>query len=55
MARAKAPKKKKSPPAKSAKPKSGGTGKNAGGPQMGIGDFMQQQFEERAGKKQKRG
>ncbi|HTL34248.1 MAG TPA: hypothetical protein VL326_14055 [Kofleriaceae bacterium] len=52
MARAKAPKKKKSPPAKPAKPKSGGTGKNAG-PQMGIGDFMQDQFEANAGKKKR--
>ena len=54
MARAKAPKKKQSPRGKSAKPKSGGGG-SSGGPQMGIGDFMQKQFEERAGKKPKRG
>jgi hypothetical protein len=50
--------KKKSPPAKKpAKPKKqgGASGGGAGGPQMGIGDFMQQQFEDRAGKKPKRG
>ena len=48
MARPKTPKK-KSPPASTKKPKAGGKS----GPQMGIGDFMQQQFEERAGKKPK--
>ncbi|HUS31649.1 MAG TPA: catalase [Kofleriaceae bacterium] len=56
MAKAAKPKKKTPPPpppAKAGKPKSGG--KAAGGPQMGIGDFMQEQFEERAGKKPKRG
>ena len=48
--------KKKSPPAKQpTKPKKQGGGAGAGGPQMGIGDFMQQQFEDRAGKKPKRG
>ena len=41
--------KKKSPPAKANKPKSNGSG----GPQFGIGDFMQQQFEENAGKKKR--
>ena len=41
--------KKKSPPTKPpAKPKKPG-------PQLGIGDFMQKQFEDRAGKKPKRG
>jgi catalase len=44
-------KKKKAPPAKAAKPKSGGKS-GGGGPQMGIGDFMQEQF---TPKKPKRG
>lgn len=52
MARPKAPKKKKSPPANTGKPKGGSAGKN-GGPQMGIGDFMQDQFEQNAGKKKR--
>jgi hypothetical protein len=46
MARSKKTPKKKSPPAKANKPKKSG-------PQMGIGDFMQQQFEQNAGKKPK--
>jgi hypothetical protein len=54
MARAKTPKK-KAPPAASKKPKAGGAGKKSGGggPQMGIGDFMQDQFEQNAGKKKR--
>lgn len=48
---AKPPKKKSPAPKKPAKPKKQGGG--AGGPQMGIGDFMQQQFEDRAGKKKR--
>jgi hypothetical protein len=50
-AKKKAPKK-KSPPAKKTKPKSGGSA-GSGGPQMGIGDFMQDQFEANAGKKKR--
>ena len=47
--------KKKAPPAKKPAPKKApkASGGGAGGPQMGIGDFMQNQFEERAGKKKR--